>query len=50
MMDCSVSRPNGADIEPKIALGAKASADFKVWTILLRKGARWSDGAAVHRG
>jgi peptide/nickel transport system substrate-binding protein len=36
--------PNGADIEPKIALGAKASPDFKVWTILLRKGARWSDG------
>jgi peptide/nickel transport system substrate-binding protein len=37
--------PNGADIEPHIALGAKASPDFKVWTILLRKGARWSDGA-----
>jgi peptide/nickel transport system substrate-binding protein len=37
--------PDGADIEPKIALGAKASADYKVWTILLRKGARWSDGA-----
>jgi peptide/nickel transport system substrate-binding protein len=37
--------PDGTEIEPKIALGAKASADFKVWTILLRKGARWSDGA-----
>ena len=37
--------PNGADIEPKIALGAKSSPDFKVWTILLRKGARWSDGS-----
>jgi len=37
--------PDGADIEPKIALGAKASSDYKVWTILLRKGARWSDGA-----
>src|SRR5271156_5965503 len=36
--------PNGADIEPKIALGATSSPDFKVWTILLRKGARWSDG------
>ncbi len=36
--------PNGADIEPKLALGAKSSPDFKVWTILLRKGARWSDG------
>src|SRR5437763_10247467 len=37
--------PDGAEIEPKIAAGAKSSADFKVWTILLRKGARWSDGA-----
>ena len=37
--------PDGAEIEPKIAAGAKSSADYKVWTILLRKGARWSDGA-----
>jgi peptide/nickel transport system substrate-binding protein len=37
--------PDGADIEPKIAAGAKSSADYKVWTILLRKGAHWSDGA-----
>jgi peptide/nickel transport system substrate-binding protein len=37
--------PDGAEIEPKIAIGAKSSADFKIWTILLRKGARWSDGA-----
>ena len=37
--------PDGAEIEPKIAAGAKSSADFKVWTILLRRGARWSDGA-----
>src|SRR4051812_2529034 len=37
--------PDGADIEPKIAAGAKASDDYKIWTILLRKGARWSDGA-----
>jgi peptide/nickel transport system substrate-binding protein len=36
--------PDGAQIEPKLALGAKSSPDFKVWTILLRKGARWSDG------
>ncbi|HEY2616930.1 MAG TPA: ABC transporter substrate-binding protein [Acetobacteraceae bacterium] len=36
--------PDGSEIEPKIALGAKSSPDFKVWTILLRKGARWSDG------
>ena len=37
--------PDGAKIEPKIAAGAESSADFKVWTIHLRKGARWSDGA-----
>jgi peptide/nickel transport system substrate-binding protein len=37
--------PDGAEIEPKVAFGAKSSADYKVWTILLRKGARWSDGA-----
>jgi peptide/nickel transport system substrate-binding protein len=37
--------PDGAEIEPKLAAGAKASGDFKQWTILLRKGARWSDGA-----
>src|SRR5579883_1851860 len=30
--------PDGADIEPKLALGAKSSPDFKVWTIILRKG------------
>jgi peptide/nickel transport system substrate-binding protein len=37
--------PDGAKIEPKLAAGAESSADFKVWTIALRKGARWSDGA-----
>ncbi|HUD62260.1 MAG TPA: ABC transporter substrate-binding protein [Acetobacteraceae bacterium] len=37
--------PNGADIEPKLALGAKSSPDFKIWMIQLRKGSRWSDGA-----
>jgi peptide/nickel transport system substrate-binding protein len=36
--------PDGAEIEPKIAVGAKSTDDYKVWTILLRKGARWSDG------
>ena len=36
--------PDGAKIEPKIAAGATASPDYKVWTIDLRKGARWSDG------
>src|SRR5215470_18224354 len=37
--------PDGAKIEPKIAAGAEASSDFRIWTVLLRKGARWSDGA-----
>jgi peptide/nickel transport system substrate-binding protein len=37
--------PDGAKIEPKVAAGWQASADFKIWTIRLRKGARWSDGA-----
>jgi len=37
--------PDGAKIEPKIAAGAEPSADFKSWTIKLREGARWSDGA-----
>ena len=37
--------PDGASIEPKIAAGAEPSADFKVWTLRLRKGSRWSDGA-----
>ncbi|MCC6470091.1 MAG: ABC transporter substrate-binding protein [Alphaproteobacteria bacterium] len=37
--------PDGAKIEPKIAAGAEPSADFKSWTIKLRKGSKWSDGA-----
>ena len=37
--------PDGAKIEPKIAAGGEPSADFKTWTIKLRKGAQWSDGA-----
>lgn len=36
--------PDGAKIEPKIAAGAEPSADFKSWTIKLRKGSKWSDG------
>ncbi len=36
--------PDGARIEPKLAQAATSSPDFKVWTIQLRKGARWSDG------
>src|SRR5262249_50476878 len=37
--------PDGAKIEPKIATGAEPSSDFRAWTVALRKGARWSDGA-----
>ena len=37
--------PDGAKIEPKVAAGWQSSPDFKTWTIRLRKGARWSDGA-----
>src|SRR2546422_7784216 len=37
--------PDGAKIEPKIAAGWDSSKDFRTWTIKLRQGARWSDGA-----
>src|SRR5207244_5376500 len=37
--------PDGARIEPKIAAGWESSKDFRIWTIKLRQGARWSDGA-----
>ena len=37
--------PDGAKIEPKIAAGWESSRDFRTWTIKLRQGARWSDGA-----
>jgi peptide/nickel transport system substrate-binding protein len=37
--------PDGAKIEPKIAAGADPSPDYKTWTLRLRKGSRWSDGA-----
>ena len=37
--------PDGATIEPKIAAGADPSADYRIWTLRLRKGSRWSDGA-----
>jgi peptide/nickel transport system substrate-binding protein len=36
--------PDGAKIEPKIAESAEPSTDYKVWTIKLRKGSKWSDG------
>ena len=41
--------PDGAKIEPKIAEAAEPSADFKVWTIKLRKGSKWSDGQPFTR-
>ncbi|MET0488099.1 MAG: ABC transporter substrate-binding protein [Candidatus Rokuibacteriota bacterium] len=37
--------PDGGKIEPKIAAGWESSKDFKQWTIKLRPGAKWSDGA-----
>src|SRR5437763_10219330 len=37
--------PDGAKIEPKIAAGWESSKDFRQWTIKLRPGSRWSDGA-----
>ena len=37
--------PDGAKIEPKIAAGWESSKDFRTWTVKLRQGARWSDGA-----
>ena len=37
--------PDGAKIEPHVAAGWTASSDYRSWTIRLRRGARWSDGA-----
>jgi len=37
--------PDGGKIEPKIAAGWEPSKDFRQWTIKLRPGSRWSDGA-----
>ncbi|HTP07700.1 MAG TPA: ABC transporter substrate-binding protein, partial [Anaerolineae bacterium] len=36
--------PDGTKVEPKIAKGWENSPDFKEWTVLLREGAKWSDG------
>ena len=36
--------PDGSKVMPKVAKGWETSADFKVWTVLLREGAKWSDG------
>jgi peptide/nickel transport system substrate-binding protein len=36
--------PDGSKVVPKVAKGWENSADFKVWTVFLREGAKWSDG------
>lgn len=36
--------PDGSQVVPKVAKGWENSADYKVWTIFLREGAKWSDG------
>ena len=37
--------PDGATIEMKLAERVTPSADFKTWTVKLRKGSKWSDGS-----
>jgi peptide/nickel transport system substrate-binding protein len=36
---------DGSKIEPKLIKSWNASPDFKVWTLNMRKGAKWSDGS-----
>ncbi len=46
-MSCSYffrQSPQGFPLVPHIAKALDASADKRVWTMYLRKGARWSDG------
>jgi peptide/nickel transport system substrate-binding protein len=37
--------PDGSDVIPHIAQGWESNEDFTEWTILLRSGMKWSDGA-----
>jgi peptide/nickel transport system substrate-binding protein len=37
--------PDGAATEMKLAESVTPSADFKAWTVKLRKGMKWSDGS-----
>ncbi len=37
--------PTGAEVIPHVAAGWESNADFTEWTIRLRLGAKWSDGA-----
>lgn len=36
--------PDGSAVVPHVAKGWEASDDYKVWTVFLREGAKWSDG------
>jgi peptide/nickel transport system substrate-binding protein len=37
--------PDGTEVIPHIAKGWEASEDFSEWTVFLREGMKWSDGA-----
>jgi peptide/nickel transport system substrate-binding protein len=39
--------PDGATIEMKLAESVTPSADFKTWTVKLRRGMKWSDGSPL---
>ncbi len=39
--------PDGATMEMKLAESVTPSADFRQWTVKLRKGAKWSDGSPL---